>query len=115
MKIEQQIRALCTPAKIYFILSVLFILAVSVTSFFHEGVIGTTSRYGMSALGINSMEAFIIATLIKLAFVLIWTYILQELCKNGYKNLSWFLILLPFLGVFISTIFAIISKIYHTL
>jgi len=90
MKIEQQIKALCTPAKIYFIISVLFILAVLITGF-------TNSK---------KLEVMLKATIIKLLFVLVWTYILQELCKYGYKNLSWFIVLLPFLVMSSSFILA---------
>ena len=39
--------------------------------------------------------------MIKLVYVLLWTYILQLLCRKGYSSVSWFLVLLPFIGMFI--------------
>ena len=34
-------------------------------------------------------------------YVLGWTYLLNILCKKGYKQLSWLLVLLPFIAMFI--------------
>ena len=31
----------------------------------------------------------------KAIYILVWTWILQFLCKKGYKTVSWFLVLLP--------------------
>jgi hypothetical protein len=37
----------------------------------------------------------------QILYVGIWTYLLQRLCRGGYKSVSWFLVLLPFLGFFV--------------
>lgn len=75
---------LCTPAKIYFAIAIFSIL-IGLFSGFHF----------MAVLG-------------KLVFAVIYTYILGWLCSKGYKSLSWFLVLLPyvlilftFFGIFI--------------
>jgi predicted PurR-regulated permease PerM len=68
---------LCTPAKIYFSLAILSI----VLGFF------------------NGFHLFMILS--KLIFAFIWTYILSWLCKKGFKALSWFLVLLPFIMMFL--------------
>ena len=39
----------------------------------------------------------IMAVVIKLVFAFIWTFILEWLCKKGYKSISWFLVLLPYI------------------
>ena len=68
---------LCTPAKIYFSLAILSIL-----------------------LGLfNGIHIFAIVG--KLFFAFIWTYILAFLCKKGFKMVSWFLVLLPFIMIFL--------------
>jgi hypothetical protein len=66
---------LCTPAKIYFALAVLG----SILALFS---------------GVK-----IVAVFVKLVFALIWTYILGWLCKKGFKTLSWFLVLLPYIFI----------------
>ena len=37
----------------------------------------------------------------KIIYILFWTFILNSLCKAGYKEISWFLVLLPILLLFI--------------
>ena len=64
---------LCTPAKIYFAIAVI------------AAIIALFS-------GIRIM-----AVVIKLVFAFIWTFILEWLCKKGYKSISWFLVLLPYI------------------
>ena len=34
-------------------------------------------------------------------YVLGWTYLLNILCKKGYKQISWLLVLLPLIAMFI--------------
>jgi hypothetical protein len=63
---------LCTPAKIYFAIAVV------------ASVIALLNGIGL------------IAVATKVIFAFIWTYILAWLCDKGYKKLSWFLVLLPY-------------------
>ena len=65
------IKRLCTPASIYFWISVISI------------VISYLGNYQL----VNS--------LVSLLFVLFWTWCLNMLCSKGYKSVSWFLVLLP--------------------
>ena len=84
MKVGKTFKELCTPAMLYFVISVIAIL-VSLFS------------------GVK-----LIALAVKAVFVIIWTILLNMLCKNGYKAISWFLVLLPYvlmLGVFFMTFF----------
>ena len=74
---ENKFRKLCTPAKIYFVLSILAI------------IIGLFKGFNLMAV------------LMKLVFTFIWTYVLYWLCKKGYKAISWFLVLLPFIMIFL--------------
>ena len=68
---------LCTPAKIYFAIAVF----ASIVALFN---------------GIG-----ILAVFFKLLFALIWTFILGWLCKKGYNSISWFLVLLPYIIMFL--------------
>jgi len=69
---------LCTPAKIYFALAVLSIL-----------------------MGLFSGIHFM-AILGKLIFAVIYTFILGWLCSKGFKSLSWFLVLLPYVLILLT-------------
>lgn len=70
---EKEFSKLCTPAKIYFTLAVLSII-ISLFSGLH-----------FSLLISNLIVTFI------------WTYFLAFLCRKGYKSISWFLVLAPFI------------------
>jgi hypothetical protein len=67
----------CTPAKIYLIFSVLSCIIMLFN--------------GISILAVFS----------KLLFAFFWTLILSWLCHKGYKFVSWFLVLLPFIMMFL--------------
>jgi hypothetical protein len=74
-----ELSKLCTPAMLYLVLA-----AISI-------VIGVFQKFQFFSL------------LIKVVFVAAWTWFLNFLCSKGYKAISWFLVLLPFLimlGVF---------------
>ena len=75
-----EFKELCTPAKIYLVLAVIS----CIIALYHQ--------------------VDIIAVLIKLIFAFIWTYILSWLCKKGYTNVSWFLVLLPYILVFLAVL-----------
>jgi hypothetical protein len=69
---------LCTPAMLYFFVS-------------------------LFSLGISAFQSFnIMSLLIKAFFIFFWTWVLNLLCNNGLKIVSWILILLPFLVYFLN-------------
>jgi hypothetical protein len=65
---------LCTPALIYLVIAVI-------------GILMAIKRTG------------IMSGAVSLIFVLIWTWLLNFLCKKGYNVVSWFLLFLPFISV----------------
>ena len=69
---------LCTPAKIYFALAIFSIL------------MGLFSGFNLMAI------------LGKLIFAVIYTFILGWLCSKGWKSLSWFLVLLPYVLILLT-------------
>ena len=75
---------LCTPAKIY------FAIAVIATLF---------DLYNGASIMFAFWEIF---------FAFIWTFILGWLCDQGYKSISWFLVLLPYILMFLANM-----NIYH--
>lgn len=69
---------LCTPAKIYFVIAVIS----SIVALFS---------------GVKIMFIFT-----KLVFAFLWTFILGWLCKKGFTSISWFLVLLPYIIIFLA-------------
>lgn len=73
------VKDLCSPASIYFWLSIIGIIYMLLTKF------------------------QLITSIVNLFFVILWTIFLNYLCSKGYSSVSWFLVLLPliFLAFFI--------------
>ena len=64
---------ICPPAMLYLILALIgFVYAVA-----------------------NHGQNYQMTLIAKLAFILIWTYLLNLLCQKGYTTVSWILVLLP--------------------
>jgi hypothetical protein len=94
------IRNWCTPAYFYFIISVVAILIMTIQNY------GNTNVYCLGDYTCGVTSTFLIFV-VKVLYVLFWTWILNLLCKNGYESVSWFLFLLPYIIMFIliATIF----------
>lgn len=72
MDLKSKFLSLCMPAQIYLLLALLScILAL----------------FG----NINFL-----AIAIKLIFAIIWTLVLNYICKSGYEGVSWFLVVFPY-------------------
>jgi hypothetical protein len=68
---------LCTPAMIYFVLSIIALMMSVFTSF------------------------NIMSLLIKGFFIIVWSLFLNYLCKSGFSVISWILILFPLILFFL--------------
>ncbi len=66
-------KQMCTPAQVYLVIAVL------------AGLFALFNHNSVSHVVVN------------LLFALVWTFILSWLCQQGYENLSWFLVLLPYI------------------
>ena len=91
------LRNLCTPASIYFVIS-MFILVVLILQ-----NLGATSRNVLCVGDYKCDVGNIFVTLfINLLYIAFWTLVLDLLCKNGFKKISWIIVLLPILLFFIA-------------
>lgn len=90
----KEIKKLCTPAHIYFLLSAISLVIIGLQN------LGNTNKYcvgNYTCVVGNTIGVF----LVKMLYVIFWTWVLNTLCRAGYTNLSWFLFLLPFISMFI--------------
>jgi hypothetical protein len=85
---------LCTPAHLYFLISTITILLMGFQN------LGNVNKYC-----IGNFECTVTSTLgvfiIKMLYVVFWTWVLNTLCRAGYVRLSWFIFLLPYIAMFI--------------
>jgi len=94
MGFPTSLKELCNPAAFYFIMSIVSLLLVMFQNIGNHSdlIIGSTS------LNITSSPVLVI---IKLMYILFWTWILNLICKDGHYEISWFLVLLPFFLIFL--------------
>jgi hypothetical protein len=88
------LKELCKPALIYFIISMVALVVVMFQN------LNDSTRYhiGLYSCPVSNTIAIFI---VKLIYILFWTYVLNLICKDGHTILSWLLILLPFILFFI--------------
>jgi hypothetical protein len=94
MKAPFSVKKLCTPAMLYFYISIFFLIIVFLQN------LGSNKMFKMGCYSCpvsNNIYVFIF----KLLYILFWTWILNLLCTNGYTFVSWILILLPIITLFI--------------
>ena len=68
----KRIESVCSPALVYFVLSVIAFLSM-------------LRKISLMTVVVNAF------------FILLWTWFLNFLCKKGHSGISWFLVLFPFI------------------
>ena len=94
MAFPKRLKELCTPALVYFVLSVVSMTVVLLQN------IGNKNSYSLGSFTCRVPSTALIF-IIKLIYVLFWTWILNLICKDGNTAISWILILIPFILLFI--------------
>ena len=95
---------LCTPAQIYLIVS--FILMV--LSYFGLNAISQQISFNQSnnsllqSLNFTYQKDARTSYVVQVVLIVLWTLLLSYLCKKGFSNLSWFLVLLPWVLMFLA-------------
>ena len=87
------LRKLCTPAYVYLIISVIAIILMAIQNY-HNVDIYCLGNYSCKT---NTALVFVV----KIIYVLFWTWILNIICSAGATNVAWFLVLFPFILLFI--------------
>ena len=86
---------LCTPAYLYLVLSAIGIILIA---FQNYGTSPNLYCVGNVKCPVQTTTPIFI---MKILYVVFWTFILNALCSYGYYKLSWFLLLIPFILFFI--------------
>ena len=88
------IKHLCTPSYVYLIVSIAFLIIAMLQNY------GNSNIYclGSQSCEVNNTSLIFV---VKLLYVLFWTWILNLICNAGATPIAWFLVLLPFALMFI--------------
>lgn len=91
----------CTPAKLYFILS-LILLAISL---YYDITRNDKDKICLGKLSCK-LENKPVFYVLNVLFILLWAFVLNLLCRFGWSRLSWFLFLFPYiiLGILFLTV-----------
>ena len=89
---------LCAPAYVYLILSIIGFVLMLVQNVGGNNTIFCLGNYECD---VSNVGTYVVMG-IQLLVVLLWTWILNLICKAGVPMLSWFLVILPFLLMFIA-------------
>jgi hypothetical protein len=99
-----EIKKLCTPAMIYFGLSVFTLFVMIISN------IGNTNLFCMGNYDCPVDNIYVVY-MINVGYLLFVTIVLDSLCKNGYAEISWFLVFFPIMFYFIALgIFMIMKR-----
>jgi ABC-type multidrug transport system fused ATPase/permease subunit len=103
-KIMKWANSLCPPARLYFLLSMI-LLALSVIQ--NVLGVGTTRKVGKGknriCLGMYDCHSSVhpvVMFILQFIYIFAFSWILNEICKAGYTNVSWFILFLPFITFF---------------
>ena len=94
MSFPKKLKDLCTPALIYFIISVISILILFLQN------LGNSHSYHVGNFSCQVPNTMLIF-FFKLIYILFWTWVLNLICKDGHAGISWLLILFPFILLFV--------------
>ena len=89
------LKNLCTPSMIFFILSVLGFVALIFKN------LGNENKLCVGNYNCNVGNTFL-ALIVNAIYILFWTWVLDLICKAGYSEIAWFVLLLPIILFFVA-------------
>jgi hypothetical protein len=90
----KSLKELCTPALVYFVISIVALVIVLLQNMGHN------NSYHIGNFSCNVPNTTLVF-IIKLIYILFWTWVLNLICKDGHTTISWLLVLLPWILLFV--------------
>lgn len=91
MNFNKQLQQLCSPAYVYFLISFVTLVGIIIENLIY----GDNTTYCVGSYKCDVPSTLMIFVF-KVLYVVFWTIVLDALCKYGLTNLSWFLVIFPF-------------------
>jgi len=88
------IKNLCTPAYVYLVIS-----SIALVVMFMQNI-GNTKIYCLGSYSCDVSNTSMIFV-IKLIYILFWTWLLNIICRGGATSFAWLLVLLPLVLLFL--------------
>ena len=103
MAFPKSLKELCQPALIYFIISFITLGLILLQN------LGNEHSYNVGTFSCR-VPSTAVVFIIKFIYIIFWTWVLNLICKDGYTNISWLLVLLPWLLLFVIIGLIMINK-----
>jgi hypothetical protein len=94
MAFPKSLKELCNPALFYLVVSVLSVILISFQN------LGNSGMYNIGCYSCQ-VPSTIMVFVLKMLYILFWTWILNLICKDGHGGISWFIVLLPLILFFV--------------
>lgn len=85
---------LCGPAYFYLMISIAALVIIAAQNFGSDSIycLGSYSCY---------VPSITLIFIVKILYIIFWTWLLNIICKSGYTPIAWILFLFPFIFLFI--------------
>ena len=93
MSVSKKLKGLCAPALFYLIVSMISFIMIFVQNLHH------TNSLHMGHFSCRVPGTFLVL-FFKFIYILFWTWIINLICKDGHTCISWFLVLFPWILLF---------------
>lgn len=87
--------ASCSPAQFYMVVSLISIVGILLQNLIES------YKYCIGNYTCSLDYSNVFVFLVKIAYVFVWTIILESLCKNGHKKMAWGLVIFPYVLMFV--------------
>lgn len=94
MAFPKSLKELCSPALVYFVISIISLILVLLQN------LGNRNSYHIGSFSCRVPDTLLVF-IVKLIYILFWTWILNLICKDGHTGISWLLVLLPWILLFV--------------
>lgn len=88
------LRNLCTPSYVYLVISIILLVVMMFQN------MGNVNTYCLGTYTCDVSSTALIF-IIKILYVLFWTWILNLICRAGAPGFAWLLVLFPFVLFFV--------------
>jgi len=103
MALPNKMTKLCPPAMLYFVISLICFALSAIQN------MQNNKKYNLGAFSCD-VPSCVAIFVVKIIYIIFWTWILNLMCKDGHSGIAWFLILIPFILFFILMLMVVMSQ-----
>ncbi len=96
------LRNLCSPAHFYFIVSMITVIVMAFYNYYNVNLY-CLGKYSCTVKNVA------LIFIIKIVYILFWTWILNLICKGGGNGVAWFLVLIPYILFLIIVMYMMVA------